>query len=88
MLDFSAATQLDFIDWISEGGVELYNLGQWQLKRVREIMDKYSDLPADFTDATLLTAAESLKIDHIISIDRDFQIYRLKNGRFLKSLPG
>lgn len=80
MLDFSIKTQLDFLDWVSEGGIQLYNLEQWQLRRVREIVDKYSDLPADFADASLIVTAESLKIENILTIDGDFNVYRLVNG--------
>lgn len=86
MLDFSTQTRLDFLDWISEGGVELYNMEQWQLRRVREIIEKYSDLPADFADATLIVAAESKKIENILTIDGDFSIYRMKTGAALKNL--
>ncbi|HET8865742.1 MAG TPA: pilus assembly protein, partial [Gracilimonas sp.] len=42
MLDFNKQTQLDFIDWVGEGGIELYNLEQWQLIKVREVVEKYN----------------------------------------------
>jgi predicted nucleic acid-binding protein len=86
MLDFNKQTQLDFIDWVSEGGIELFNLEQWQLVRVREIVDKYADLPADFADSTLLLAAEAKGVDSIISLDSDFSVYKLNNGESLSNL--
>lgn len=86
MLDFNKQTQLDFIDWVGEGGIELYNLEQWQLIKIREIVDKYSNLPADFADASLLIAAEDKNLDEIISLDSDFNIYRLDNGDSLTNL--
>lgn len=86
MLDFNKQTQLDFIDWVGEGGIELYNLEQWQLIKVREIVETYSDLPADFADASLIAAAEAKNLDEIISLDSDFNIYRLKNGDSLTNL--
>lgn len=86
MLDFNKQTQLDFIDWVGEGGIELYNLEQWQLIKVREIIEKYSDLPADFADASLLVAAQAKNLDEIISLDSDFNIYRLDNGDTLTNL--
>ncbi|MEX0720409.1 MAG: PIN domain-containing protein [Balneolaceae bacterium] len=88
MLDFSLQSQLDFFDWISEGGIQLCNLEQWQLKRVREIMDKYADLPADFADATLIVTAESMKVKNILTIDGDFNVYRLVSGVALTNLLG
>ncbi|MCH2449703.1 MAG: PIN domain-containing protein [Gracilimonas sp.] len=86
MLDFNKQTQLDFIDWVGEGGIELYNLEQWQLIKVREVVDKYSDLPADFADASLLVAAQAKNLDEIISLDSDFNIYRLGNGDSITNL--
>lgn len=86
MLDFNKQVQLDFLSWVSEGGIEVVGLEQWQLLKIREIMDKYSDLPADFADASLLVAAESRKIDLIISLDSDFEVYRLPTGEGLTNL--
>lgn len=81
MLDFSKETQLDFLDWVRDGGIEIHHLEQWQLGGIREKIDQYSDLPADFADATLLEVSESRNVEHIITIDRDFSVYRLADGR-------
>lgn len=81
MLDFNTQTQLDFLDWIRDGGIEIHNLEQWQMVGIREKIDKYSDLPADFADATLIEAAESRSIENIITLDRDFSIYRLSGNK-------
>lgn len=86
MLDFHHQTRMDFLDWVSEGGIDLYNLDQWQLKNVRKLMNQYSDLPADFADATLIEAAEVQEIDSIISLDKDFDVYIMENGNFLNNL--
>ncbi|MEP0006939.1 MAG: PIN domain-containing protein [Balneola sp.] len=86
MLDFNKQTQLDFIDWVGEGGIELFNLEQWQLTKVREIMYRYSDLPADFADASLLATSEAKNIDSIISLDSDFAVYKLNSGKSLSNL--
>ncbi|OAN63132.1 pilus assembly protein [Balneola sp. EhC07] len=86
MLDFNKQTQLDFIDWVGEGGIELFNLEQWQLTKVREIMYRYSDLPSDFADASLLATAEAKNIDSIISLDSDFAVYKLNSGKSLSNL--
>ena len=86
MLDFNIQAQLDFLDWVIDGGVEICQLEQWQLTGVRERMEKYSDLPADFADATLIEAAESRNLTSIITIDRDFDVYRKSEGKPLKTL--
>ncbi|MFW5695831.1 MAG: hypothetical protein ACOCYB_11725 [Alkalispirochaeta sp.] len=40
--------------------------------------DKYQDQPMDLADATLIVAAEETGIREILSIDRDFLVYRAK----------
>jgi predicted nucleic acid-binding protein len=47
------------------------------MPRIVELIRKYADRPMDFADATLVTAAEKTGIHEIISIDSDFDIYRL-----------
>lgn len=86
MLDFNTQSRLDFFDWISEGGMEIHSMEQWQIKNIRDIMDKYGDLPADLADATLLEAAEQQQTEYIITIDSDFDVYRLDSGRSLQNL--
>ena len=88
MLDFNQETQLDFINWVIRGGIEVHNLEQWQLSSIRDTMNTYSDLPADLADATLLETAESKGITSILTLDKDFSVYKLKNGHFLKNLLG
>jgi predicted nucleic acid-binding protein len=43
---------------------------------VRSIMRKYGDLPADFADACLIQLAEQLNTGDILTLDRDFELYR------------
>jgi predicted nucleic acid-binding protein len=77
MLDFSVAAQTDFLQWIMNEGVRIHELAQHDLARVIELTQKYSDLPMDFADATLVIAAEQNAIRRIISLDSGFDVYRL-----------
>ena len=86
MLDFNSKTQLDFLDWVLDGGIEIHNLEQWQIGGIREKMNTYADLPADFADTSLLEVAEARNLENIITIDRDFSVYRLSKGRRLINL--
>jgi len=88
MLDFSRETQLDFISWIIDGGVDVHNLEQWQLTGIRDMLEQYADLPADLADCTLLEVANSEGVNSIITLDRDFSVYKLENGKFLENLLG
>ncbi|MGB0514327.1 MAG: hypothetical protein ACPGJE_05765 [Wenzhouxiangellaceae bacterium] len=45
-------------------------------------MEKYSDIPMDFADATLVLIAGALDIDSILSLDRrGFSAFRTREGK-------
>jgi len=77
MLDFSTKAQQDFYEWVLYKGVLINDINQNDILRVLELTKKYADLPMDFADATLVIAAEKTGIREIISLDKDFNIYRL-----------
>lgn len=77
MLDFNIKVQVHFLEWVMNRGVILYTIRQRDISRIVEMITKYSDLPMDFADATLVVAAEETGVKKIISIDSDFDIYRL-----------
>ncbi len=77
MLDFSVNVQIDFLEWIMKEGVILQETSQRDISRIIGLTQKYSDRPMDFADATLVIAAEKTGARQIISIDSDFDIYRL-----------
>ena len=77
LLRFSVKAQHDFYEWAMYKGVIISDINQHDLPRIIELTDKYADLPMDFADATLVVTAEKTGIREIISIDKDFDIYRL-----------
>jgi len=77
MLDFNINAQLDFLEWVLNEGVTIQDIKREHLSRIIELTKKYCDRPMDFADATLVVAAEKTGIQKIISIDSDFDIYRL-----------
>jgi predicted nucleic acid-binding protein len=77
MLDFSVNAQRDFYEWVMRKGVIISDINQNDMLRLVELTTKYSDLPMDFADATLVITAEKTGIREIISLDKDFDIYRL-----------
>jgi predicted nucleic acid-binding protein len=83
MLDFEPRAQLDFYRWVAAGGVVVHEVPQEALGRIIELVEKVGDRPMDLADATLVVAAETLGIQEIVSLDRDFEIYRIAGrGRF------
>ena len=77
MLDFSVYAQHDFYRWKMDMGVIISDINQHDMPRILELTEKYADLPMDFADATLVVTAEKTGIREIISLDKDFDIYRL-----------
>jgi len=86
MLDFNTAVQRDFYEWVMYKGVIISDINQNDLLRLIELTDKYSSLPMDFADATLVITAEKTGIRQIISIDRDFDIYRLPGKEQIQNI--
>lgn len=56
--------------------------------RIAELNIKYSDVPADFADLSLVAISERLDISAIASLDKDFDIYRrLNKQKFVRVFP-
>ena len=85
MLDFSAAAQRDFYEWVMCKGVFLTDINQNDMLRIVELTKKYADLPMDFADATLVVAAEKTGLRNIISLDKDFDVYRLPGKELIRN---
>jgi len=86
MLDFDRRAQLAFFEWVMREGVILHPIEQDDMVRIVELTQKYSDRPMDFADATLVVAAEKCGIRQILSIDSDFDIYRLPGKVMIENL--
>ena len=78
VLDFSLQAQVGFLSWVSSGAVQLVEAEDSDFQRVIQLMNKYSDLPMDFTDALLVAICERLSVKQVATVDRDFTIYRYK----------
>lgn len=77
MLDFNVNVQIHLLEWILAEGLVIHEINQEDIGIILELIRKYSDRPMDFADATLVVIAEKMSIRKIISIDSDFDIYRL-----------
>jgi predicted nucleic acid-binding protein len=68
-------------DLIAASGLEVYDLSRPpELYEAVFLMEKYSDTPMDFADATLVLLAEALQVrDIILTLDRrGFSAYRTR----------
>jgi predicted nucleic acid-binding protein len=86
MLDFSVHAQHNFYEWVMLKGVILSDINQHDMPRILSLTEKYSDLPMDFADATLVVASEKTGIREIISLDKDFDVYRLPGKEKIRNV--
>jgi predicted nucleic acid-binding protein len=86
LLDFSVNARLDFLRWVHRGGVDIHQLSVHDLERIVALTDAYSDRPMDLADASLIVTAEHRGIEEIITVDRDFDIYRTRNKAYVRSV--
>ncbi|MEY5027777.1 MAG: hypothetical protein RLZ63_92 [Pseudomonadota bacterium] len=77
---------LDFLKWVQRGAVSVDAPADWSLTSVVAICERFASLPLDLADASIAEAAQRLKIRHIISIDKDFDVYRDAKGQALRNL--
>jgi predicted nucleic acid-binding protein len=57
------------------------------LARMPALMQQYRDLPMDLADASLVALAEEQRLVEVFTLDRDFRVYRLPDGRAFRVLP-
>jgi len=86
LLDFSINVQCNFLHWIISGGLTISEIKNEDLSRILELIVKYSDLPMDYADASLVVLCERLKIKEIASIDKDFGIYRTQDKKSFRNI--
>ena len=72
--------QQRFLSSWEAGAFQVHPIPEKQIPRISALMAKYSDLPMDLADASLVLLAEHFGHGRILSTDqRDFQTYRWKN---------
>ncbi|MGH9361675.1 MAG: type II toxin-antitoxin system VapC family toxin [Thermoanaerobaculia bacterium] len=72
-------------EFVRRGGVSVWFLDPATLRRAFELMEEYADHPMDLSDASLVAAAEELRVRKVFTLDRDdFSTYRIRHGRRLE----
>jgi predicted nucleic acid-binding protein len=70
------------VESAERGAFEIFDLTSAHLPRIKQLMDRYQNLPMDLADASLVILAEELGSGRILSTDqRDFEAYRWKNQK-------
>ena len=77
MLGHSVDRQLAFLQWVERGGVEVTTPGAGAVSLIRQLSEKYRDLPMDIADGSLIVLALESGVRDILTLDRDFDVHRL-----------
>ena len=86
MLSFNLKVQMNFLEWIQRGGLEIMEIDKGYIFRLIELTKKFTDVSMDLADASLIVAAEIKNIREIASIDSDFYVYRDIRNRYMRNV--
>ena len=88
ILNFSITAQCAALDFVLESVVEIVPSNIESLKKTKNLMKKYADLPMDFADATLVCLATQTGMQNIVTLDKkDFAIYKLPKKKSFTIMP-
>ncbi len=83
---FRPDVQEKLLTWIERGGLEIACQDQKAVAGLLKLIKKYSDMPMDLADATLMLYAEKTGLNEIATIDSDFYVYRTAKKDYLKNV--
>ena len=86
LLSYNNEVLVDYLKWIERGGINIENIRDTELKRIIELVQKYSDVPMDLADASILAISERLNIKDIVTIDPDYFRYRTSGKKMLNNI--
>lgn len=74
--------QFRFLRQLTLGSIQIFQIENHHLQRMLKLMIKYSDLPMDLADASLVILAEQINENRILTTDQqDFTVYRWQNNK-------
>jgi len=76
-------------NFVRSATVTVLAIDDADLPALEALMRRYSDIPMDFADATLVRLAERERLSTIFTIDHDdFETYRIEARRRFRIVPG
>ncbi len=73
--------------YVSDEILRLHLHENAERNRIYVLMEQYRDIPMDLADASLVATAEELNLRMILTLDRDFYIYRIHDIHAFEVLP-
>ena len=71
----------------SQDALDVVDLTTDSIDRVRQLMEKYQDVPMDLADATLVALAEVRNLRRVFTLDSDFAVYKLRGRLSFQLVP-
>jgi predicted nucleic acid-binding protein len=88
ILNFSITARCAALDFVLKSVVEIVPSSTASLKKTKNLIKKYADLPMDFADATIVCLANETGMQNIVTFDqKDFSIYRLPKKKSFTIMP-
>ena len=88
ILNFSTKAQCAAMDFVLEAIVEIVPHSIESLKKAKNLMKKYADLPMDFADASIVCLATETGTQNVVTFDKkDFAIYKLPKKNNFTIMP-
>ena len=88
ILNFSITAQCAALDFVLKSVLEIVPSSTDSLKKAKNLMKKYADLPMDFADATVVCLATETGMQNIATFDKkDFSIYKLPKNKSFTIMP-
>jgi predicted nucleic acid-binding protein len=82
LLNFSTTAQISVLDFVIKSIVEIVPADIDSMQKAKVLLSKYSDLPMDYADATIVCLAMDTGIRNVVTFDRkDFNIYCLPKNK-------
>lgn len=72
---------------LNDGLLQIHPLDDAEVRRAQEMMGQYANVPMDLADATLVAIAEKLQVTRVFTLDSDFRIYRMGDGKAFEIQP-
>ncbi len=73
--------------WVRAASLVLSEPTPAMLARIPALMQQFQDLPMDLADASLVAVADERRLQRVFTLDRDFHVYRLPDGRAFEVVP-
>ena len=81
------AAQNELWSFVADGLVRLHLPAPDEWRRMQSLMNQYADMPLDMADASLVSAAETLRVFDLLSVDARLRAVQLANQRTFTVLP-